>query len=142
MWHPKFQDRLNSWIQLREKCNALSLPTCLNLLNQWWFHAPWAAYILHWDDKHNWPNPWQLLEEPRLCSLARGLGIIYTIAMLDRADIVDAGFFETDQDNLVQVNNKKYILNWDAGTIVNINPGTTKNTQHQLTLVEIQQLIG
>ena len=129
MWHSKFQDRLNSWIQLREKCNVSSLPLCLDLVNQWWFHAPWTAYTLHWDDKANWPSPWQLLEESRFCSLARGLGIIYTIAMLDRQDIVDAGFFETDQDNLVQVNNKKYILNWDPETIVNISPGTTKNTQ-------------
>ena len=141
MWPRDFQQRLASWNQLRIACATVPLPDALNAVNDWWFEYPWVAYTLHWDDRAHWPDPWQLLEESRLCSLARGLGMLYTIALLDRSDMPAACLAETDQDNLVLVDREKYILNWDPGTIVNINPGTKKNSRHQLTLVEAKQKI-
>ena len=54
------------------------------------------------------------------CDLARALGILYTISLLDRADLVDAELILTDEgDNLVQVVQGKYILNWKKDLIVN-----------------------
>ncbi len=141
MWHRNFQQRLESWTQLRAMCHSLPWPNTLEAINTWWFASPWISYSLHWDDRRLWPDPWQLLEENRLCSLARGLGIIYTIAMLDRADTPDARLIETDLDNLVLVQGEKYILNWALDSIVNISPGTIKNSRHQLTLVEAKQKI-
>lgn len=137
----KFQEKLDSWCQLRHHCGDLDLQSSLLLINQWWFRYPWTAYTLHWDDRSNWPDPWQLLEEPRLCSLARGLGILYTIAMLDRLETQDTVLVETSCDNLVLVQREKYILNWDAEQVLNINPSTEKTQHHQLTLVEAQQRI-
>jgi hypothetical protein len=123
MWPNTFAKRFESWTQLRRQVATVPTEQALHTINAWWFLAPWRAYHLHWDDQESWPDPWQLLDDNIYCSLARGLGIMYTIAMLDRADMQDAVLQETNGDNLVQINNKKYILNWDPATIVNINPG-------------------
>ena len=120
MWHQTFDDRLASWTQLRDQCQNLPLQTALTTVNSWWFGAPWQPYYLHWDDQSTWPDPWQLLSDNVYCDLARGLGILYTISMLDRGDIVDAELVLAEEgDNLVQVAKEKYILNWNPNSVVN-----------------------
>jgi hypothetical protein len=138
MWPTHFAQRLNAWNQLRTQASTMSTDTVLAEINQWWFRAPWTAYHLHWDDRQNWPDPWQLLDDNIYCSLARALGIMYTIVLLDREDIHDAKLIEFDSDNLVLVSNRKYILNWDPTEIVNINPGIEKSSK-LVTQDEIKQ---
>lgn len=136
MWHVKFDQRLASWNQLRLDCAGASPDIILPMINSWWFESPWRAYHLHWDDRANWPDPWQLLDDNIFCSLARGLGILYTIAMIDHPDIQDAELVDTKTDNLVLVCQKKYILNWDRRQVLNINLAQFDNTrgvsQHQI----------
>ena len=48
---------------------------------------------------------------------------MYTITLLDRADIADTVLIDTGSDNLVLVDKKKYILNWDRQQVLNINLG-------------------
>ena len=120
MWPATFDARLASWTQLRDHCQHLPLESALAAVNTWWFNSPWQPYYLHWDDQPNWPDPWQLLSDDVYCDLARGLGIVYTISMLDRADMAPAILVLTEDDsNLVQVAKEKYILNWEAEQIVN-----------------------
>ena len=89
-----------SWNHLRQSLQNCSSEAALAQINAWWFQRAWCAYLLHWDDLAQWPDPWQLLEEPRLCPLARGLGIMYTLAMLDREDFNDARLTERADNNL------------------------------------------
>jgi hypothetical protein len=140
MWPHTFAERLESWNQLRNQTSTMDVESALRQINTWWFHAPWRAYHLHWDDQAVWPDPWQLLSDNIYCPLARGLGILYTITMLDRPDLQDAVLIEVDSDNLVQVHKKKYILNWDSDTIVNINP-TGSQIRHSITQEQIKQQI-
>jgi hypothetical protein len=120
MWPATFDARLASWTQLRNHCQNLPLESALAAVNIWWFNSPWRPYYLHWDDQSNWPDPWQLLSDDVYCDLARGLGIVYTISMLDRVDMAPVTLVLTDDDiNLVQVAKEKYILNWEAEQIVN-----------------------
>jgi hypothetical protein len=123
MWHKTFDDRLSAWNQLRSRASSLPIEQALSEINSWWFDTPWTAYHLHWDDLPTWPDPWQLLDDNLFCTLARGLGILYTITLLDRADIADAVLVDTGSDNLVLVDKKKYILNWDRQQVLNINLG-------------------
>ena len=132
MWPVNFAQRLESWNNLRDCCQHLSLEQALESINDWWFDVPWRPYYLHWDDQLNWPDPWQLLSDNHYCDLARALGILYTITLLDRVDLGDATLILTDQgDNLVLVAKSKYILNWDRDTIVNTNQAV--NIKKQLT---------
>jgi len=141
MWPRTFAERLESWTQLRQQASTADAETALRAINSWWFQTPWRAYHLHWDDRDVWPDPWQLLSDDLYCPLARGLGILYTITMLDRPDLQGAVLVEVDSDNLVLVHEKKYILNWDSDTIVNINP-TGSRTRHSITQEQIKQQIG
>jgi hypothetical protein len=115
-----FESRLDSWKRLRDQVAHLPLEEALQAINSWWFQMPWTAYHLHWDDQSTWPDPWELLSDNLYCDVARGLGILYTISMLDRADIADATLVLTDSgDNLVLVGKTKYILNWSPDSVVN-----------------------
>ena len=140
MWPRTFAERLASWHQLREQTAAIDVESALRQINSWWFQTPWRAYHLHWDDRSDWPDPWQLLDDNLYCSIARGLGILYTIALADRTDIEDAVLIEVQGDNLVLVNQSKYILNWEPDAIVNINLGL-KNPRHCVSLEQIKQQI-
>ena len=120
MWPANFADRLTAWANLRTQVQSLDLEPALLAINQWWFNTPWQPYYLHWDDQSTWPDPWQLLSDNVYCDLARALGILYTITLLDRADMASAELILTeDGDNLVQIAKEKYILNWKPDTVVN-----------------------
>ena len=132
IWPASFASRLESWNQLRGQCQNLPAQSALEHINRWWFRAPWQPYYLHWDDQATWPDPWQLLSDDIYCELARGLGILYTITLLDRADLAPAELVLTQDDvNLVQVAKEKYILNWSADTVVNTIQATTIKRQYQ-----------
>lgn len=121
MWPKTFADRLHSWASLRANISSLPKQQCLEEINRWWFRAKWTPYYLHWDDRSAWPDPWQLLDDDIFCPLARALGIMYTIVILERNDMQDAVLVDNKMDNLVLVERQKYILNWDPDRIVNIN---------------------
>ena len=140
MWPKNFSERLESWSQLRQQCCQLSPEPALIKINQWWFQTPWTAYHLHWDDQQDWPDPWQLLSDDQYCPVARGLGIMYTISMLDREDMQDAQMIEYQSDNLVLVNKEKYILNWDPDQVVNISLGRSK-PRRQVSQEQVKQKI-
>jgi hypothetical protein len=140
MWPRDFSERLESWAQLRQQCQTLDSEPALIKINQWWFQTPWTAYHLHWDDQEDWPDPWQLLSDNQYCPVARGLGIMYTISMLDREDMQDAQMIEYQSDNLVLVNKEKYILNWDPDQVLNISLGKSK-PRRRVSQEEIKQKI-
>lgn len=140
MWHKDFSNRLSHWNRLRSQAIVQPLEQSLVTINSWWFQTSWVPYHLHWDDRTNWPDPWQLLEDNIFCPLARGLGILYTIAIINRPDIESAVLTEVGGDNLVLINNSKYILNWDKEEIVNINLGY-QNPRRSVSLEQIQKQI-
>jgi hypothetical protein len=122
MWPASTDRRLTAWYKLRESTHSLSAQDALWEINRWWFQSPWQPYYLHWDDQPNWPDPWQLLSDNVYCEVARGLGILYTITLLDRADLASASLVLTQTGhNLVLVEQTKYILNWNPDTVVNTN---------------------
>ena len=137
MWPLTFEQRLHEWGVLRETLQHAPVEQVIADTNTWWFRAPWRAYHLHWDDQLKWPDPWELLSDNIYCDLARGLGILYTITLLDRADIKSADLVLTESGlNLVQVNKTKYILNWSHDNIVNTSQEVKiikKLTQEQVS---------
>jgi hypothetical protein len=137
MWPKSFNQRLASWADLKEFSSTADLETALNTIDAWWKKSPWQPYYLHWDDQKDWPDPWQLLSDNVFCGLARGLGILYTIAIIDRPDLQDACLVEVGGDNLVLVHGGKYILNWDGQAELNTSPST--RTQRRLAQSQIKQ---
>jgi hypothetical protein len=137
MWPATFDDRFEAWVELRSRCQFLDLENALTAINQWWFDTPWQPYYLHWDDQADWPDPWQLLSDNVYCDLARSLGILYTISLLERADMADAELVLADDDsNLVLVAKEKYILNWNKDSIVNNKPKVNTTRRFKKTQVK------
>jgi hypothetical protein len=119
MWPTQFERRLAAWNNLRQSSADQTLPELLQSVNSWWHQTPWCPYHLHWDDRNTWPDPWQLLSDNVYCDLARALGIMYTIVLIDHTDVTDSSIIETESGNLVQVNQGKYILNWGREIVLN-----------------------
>jgi hypothetical protein len=136
MWCSTFEQRLAAWNSLRDRVRDQSKPDALREINAWWQQTPWRAYHLHWDDRQDWPDPWQLLSDNIYCDLARGLGILYTITVLDRDDMQDAELIETEQGNLVQLEGGKYILNWGRDLGLNTN---LQQSKHHIAQSEVKQ---
>jgi hypothetical protein len=87
---------------------------------------------MHGDDQPNWTDPWQLLSYNVYCEVARGLGILYTITLLERADMAPTDLILTeDGTNLVLVAKEKYILNWEPDSVVNTNQEIKIKRQYQ-----------
>ena len=136
MWCSTFEQRLAAWNSLRDRVRDQSKLDALSEINIWWQQTPWRAYHLHWDDRQDWPDPWQLLSDNIYCDLARGLGILYTITVLDRDDMQDAELIETEQGNLVQLDGGKYILNWGRDLGLNTN---LQQSKHHVAQSEVKQ---
>jgi hypothetical protein len=132
MWPTTFRSRLAGWNILRDQCQHLPVESALEDINAWWFRAPWIPYYLHWDEQQSWPDPWQLLRDNVYCEVARGLGILYTVSLLDREDMAPVRLILTENGtNLVQVAKEKYILNWEADGIVNTDQVQIIKRQYQ-----------
>lgn len=120
MWPKTYAARLRAWADLRTRMKEQPVDLALLEIHCWWSQTPWRPFYLHWDDRLNWPDPWQLLADNIYCDLARALGMLYTVLMLDRQDCSDAVLAQTEQGNLVLVQQGKYIMNWIPDKIVNI----------------------
>lgn len=121
MWPQDYESRLRDWNDLRSRCDAaVDLQEVLTEINDWWFRAPMVNRHLHWHRRPEWPDAWQLLHDDIYCDLARALGIVYTIAMLDRWQIDQMELAQSDLGNLVLIQDGKYILNWCPGQLLNI----------------------
>jgi len=122
MWLDRFDDRLKSWSDLRIFIEPLSLEEQLNTIAKWWGHAPRVNNSVHWNDKSNWPTPWELLADNSYCELAIALGMSYTIIMIENkncsVEIAQAKDDLGNEYNLVLVDDRKYILNYDPWSTV------------------------
>lgn len=122
MWSNSFEERLAGWNQLRSTASELPLEEALLVVNNWWMQVPLVNHHLHWHDVPNWPDPWDLLADDLFCELARALGIVYTLHMIERNDVTDVSlaYCQESNDNLVLVNQGKYVLNLAHGELLNI----------------------
>ena len=126
----EFEDRLVQWNQLRADNQSNDLEIALLAINDWWQMLPLDSHYLHWDDIDNWPDPWDLLADGIFSSTSKSLGIVYTLHLINRPEINDLQFAQTKEgDNLVLVNQGKYILNWAPGEMLNTRTSQIKITQ-------------
>ena len=118
------------WNQLRADNQSNDLESALLAINNWWQMLPMDSHYLHWDDVERWPDPWDLIADGIFCPIAKSLGIIYTLHLINRPEIKDLQFAKTHEgDNLVLVNQGKYILNWAPGELLNTRTSKIQITQ-------------
>lgn len=141
MWESLYHDRLASWCQLRQTAATLPTDQSLMLINDWWFRAPMVNRSLDWFSRKDWPDPWNLLTFSGYCELAKSLGIVYTIMLIDTIKYNDLTIVETDQDNLVLVDTGKYILNWAPGEMLNIHSTPINTVKNRIDSSELTSFL-
>jgi len=130
-WPVDYGQLLSEWVTLRSDCAHLPPEDRVMLVNDWWFRAPIVNKSISWQDYPNWPDPWQLLQQDGWCDLARALGIVYTLLLLDTNSGDSISLVNTNLGNLVLAGHGKYILNWAPGNLLNIE-STPITIQRQL----------
>ena len=122
MWQSHSEKRLVAWADLRNSCKENpNLDEVITTIHDWWQQAPMVLRYLHCDLVNDWPDPWDLIAENTYCSLAKCLGMCYTICMLDRQDVDDVCILEIDNnDYIVRLNKGLYCLNWNIDKVVNM----------------------
>jgi hypothetical protein len=130
MWSNYYEDTLLEWNKLRAAAMAVDLEPALHMVNDWWARAPLSSHYLHPADYTEWPSPWDLLADNTYCELAKCLGIVYTLILLDRDDITSLHIILQDNYYAVSVNNEQFILNDQPGEIT----GGARDTEIEWSL--------
>lgn len=125
MWFNRpVQERIQSWRDWRLQLSDQPIDLAIGEIASVWGKVPLSSHYLHPSVSEDWPNPWQLINDNIYCELAVALGMCYTISLLDHKDIDDVTLeiYDTGSGwlNLSSVNQGKYVLNYNVGSIVNI----------------------
>lgn len=115
-----YDARLRSWYDLRAEIEGtLTQNKCVEIDN-WWQKAPLVNHHLHPQDTESWPGPWDLLVENTYCTVARAVGICYTLLLseIDDIELVEASDSLGEDVILVLVDNAKYVLNYWPDTVL------------------------
>jgi|688.fasta_scaffold598093_2 hypothetical protein len=141
MWEALYQDRLTDWHKLRQAANTLNQQDQLLSINNWWFCAPIINRVITWDDPAKWPAPWELLNNKGYCELARALGIVYTIMLVDNRTYTNLKIIQTEKDNLVLVDDGKYILNWAPGEMLNTHSAPIPTVKNMIDSSKLESFL-
>jgi hypothetical protein len=127
-----YETRLNSWYNLRSTLEHSDTKTKCVEIDKWWQQAPLVNHHLHILDNENWPGPWDLLVENTYCTVARALGMCYTLLLTGVEDIVlvEATDMQGEDMVLVLVDSAKYVLNYWPDTVVNNNSNNFSIKRH------------
>ena len=132
VFQQNYDTRLRSWYELRTKIESLDIQTKCVEIDRWWQDAPLVNHHLHILDSNTWPGPWDLLVENTYCTVARAVGMCYTLLLAGEKDIelVEATDKTGDDVVLVLVNNAKYILSYHPETVLSntLSEFTVKRT--------------
>ncbi len=138
-----YDTRLRSWYDLRNSIESSDTLTKCIEIDKWWQKAPLVNRHLHILDIENWPGPWELLVENTYCTVARALGICYTLLLTGVTDIimVEATDEVGEDVVLVLVDNAKYVLNYWPDMVVNIN-SSDFTIKRKIDVTYLQKIIG
>lgn len=113
-----YDTRLKSWYQLRQSLENSDLKIKCIEIDKYWQKAPMVNHYLHFDFINEWPNPWELIYDNNYCTIARALGITYTLLLLGINDIEFAEATDYNSESVVLVLvEKNYVLNYWPNTV-------------------------
>ena len=116
-----FDARLQAWYELRTKIEKLdTLSKCLET-DAWWQKAPLVNHYLHTQDLSQWPGPWDLLVDNTYCTVARALGMCYTLIL--------AGVTNVEMIEATDSGCEDLVIVVADGNILNYWPNSVKTTK-------------
>ena len=121
------KERLKNWRDFRREIKGFTDDEQIWAINDWWNEAPLVNWVIDWDDPQGWPNAWELVHGGDFCRSTIALLMDQTLAnepserwTNDRRELWLIRDTENHIQHLVLLVDGKYILNYDAKDIRNI----------------------
>jgi hypothetical protein len=120
IFQSSYENQLLEWCKLRNNLANSDLATISCEVDKFWQQVPLVNHYLHPVDLPKWPNPWELLVENTYCTIARGLGMCYTLLLLGIDDIeYKLGTNDMGEDvAIVLVDNANYTMNYWPNSVI------------------------
>jgi len=121
-------DRLVEWKEFRDYLETSQRP--YNDVVRCWSTAPFVNDYLNPFDSASWPDPWKLVLDSKLDSLAISLGMLYTLTLTERFKNFNFEIYMSsvpDRRFPVVVNNN-FVLNWTYNEVETVDILKNKNT--------------
>lgn len=112
--------RLTAWKEFRDTLEQSEQP--LQEVVNLWNRAPFVSNYLNPDQPENWPNPWDLVLNSDLDSLAISLGMLYTIKLTQRftdskCEIHTIASEDEKTQSYFLVVDEQHVLNFNYGQV-------------------------
>jgi hypothetical protein len=117
------KDRLAAWKKFRDSLETSGHP--LEDVAELWARAPFVSDYLDPENPSKWPDPWHLILDLRLDTLAISLGMLYTIKLTQRFIHTGCEIHKSTNTNkkdtsyLLVVDNQ-YVLNLEYRKVLKI----------------------
>jgi hypothetical protein len=122
------KERLEHWRDFRRSLAELTEWEQVQAVNDWWNEAPLVNWVIDWDQPDSWPNAWDLVWRGDFCRSTVALLMDQTLAnepsgrwTTDRRELWLIRDTEHHVEHLVLLVDGKYLLNYDAKDIRNID---------------------
>ena len=127
MFNLPTQERLLAWQQFRQHLDTLSFEQCVYETNNFWNTAPISNQYYCQTLSEQWPMSWQLIIDNLYDDIGKGLGMLYTIYYTKHICELEfvCGTHNSNDYNIVLIDNGKYTLNWNLEVQLN-TPTQTK----------------
>ena len=148
MWYDiSCADRLLRWRDWRHSLDDLPYQEALSAVAKTWMMVPRVNHYLTPDEIHNWPTPWEPINDNMYCDLAVALGMLYSLQLSKHGNdhelslvIINHG---SNWLNLCLADGWLNVLNWQEGTIVN-TPTLSERTivRHHYNKLDLARQLG
>lgn len=118
-WFLDRQEKLLAWRAWRNTLTAMDNDDMLNEVALWWKFVPMVNKIINPLRSDTWPDPWRLIADGSFCPNAQGLGIFYTLTLINKTCKLLQAMVEGKIKLLVLVNDSK-LLNYHDGEVIDI----------------------
>ena len=133
-------ERLHLWKKFRTDLVGLDLDKQMAAVAEFFARVPYAARTLDYYTPSEWPTPWEILFHGSFCTSSISLLMFYTFELSHTDHLVELYLVEDDSIYLIPVIDKKFVLNYELGTVNNYSEVEEDFTVLQIYRTEIKTL--
>lgn len=112
-------ERLHLWKTLRYDINDKPLEIQMKMVAEFFSKMPFGARTIDYYSPESWPTPWEILFHGSFCVSSISLMMFYTFELLHTTHLIELYLVEDEDVYLLPVIDKKFILNYELGTVNN-----------------------
>ena len=118
-WFTDKQGRLQAWREWRLELASMDLDSVYQEVSTWWKFVPLVNKTFDPWRKESWPDPWELIGSGSFCPNAQGLGMFYSLVLINVECELMLSIIDENPRLLVILPNKK-LLNYYDGEVIDI----------------------